>query len=124
MIPAVPELSASIRFPNTASLWEGTDNWSVDAGVLDDWIATAAAGLAYATASACSVIDFSAVVVDGWLPVDIRRRLVDAVGEELDKLNMTGLEKPEIRSGTVGADARALGAASLPLFARFLLNQK
>jgi len=108
----------------TGSLWEGTDNWPVDARILDDWIASAAAGLAYATASACSLIDFSAIVVDGWLPADIRNRLVDAVGDELDKLNMTGLEKPEIRGGTVGADARALGAASLPLFARFLLNQK
>lgn len=109
---------------DTGSLWEGTDNWQVDAGILDDWIASAAAGLAHATASACSIIDFSAIVVDGWLPVDIRARLVDAVGEELGKLNMTGLEKPEIRGGTVGADARSLGAASLPLFARFLLNQK
>ena len=108
----------------TASLWEGTDNWQVDAGILDDWIASAAAGLAHATASACSIIDFSAIVVDGWLPADLRRRLVDAVGDELDKLNMTGLEKPQIRGGAVGADARALGAASLPLFARFLLNQK
>lgn len=108
----------------TSSLWEGTENWQVDAGILDDWIASAAAGLAHAIASACSLIDFSAIVVDGWLPVDVRLRLVDAISDELEKLDMTGLEKPEIRSGVVGADARALGAASLPLFARFLLNQK
>jgi len=108
----------------TGSIWESTDSWQVDDHILENWIASAAAGLAHATASACSVIDFSAIVVDGWLPVDIRRRLVDAISDELGKLNMTGLEKPEIRSGTVGADARALGAASLPLFARFLLNHK
>jgi predicted NBD/HSP70 family sugar kinase len=108
----------------TSSLWEGTENWQVNAGILDDWIASAAAGLAHAIASACSLIDFSAIVVDGWLPVDVRLRLVDAISDELEKLDMTGLEKPEIRSGVVGADARALGAASLPLFARFLLNQK
>ena len=36
---------------------------------------------------------------------------------------MTGLEIPEIREGTVGADARALGAASLPLFDRFMVDR-
>lgn len=106
----------------TGSIWENTEHWEADTGILDNWIASAAAGLAHATASACSVIDFSAIVVDGWLPVEIRGRLVEAVRRELEKLNMTGLEKPEIREGAVGADARVLGAASLPLFARFLLN--
>lgn len=106
----------------TGSIWEGTENWEVDAGILDNWISSAAAGLAHAIASACAIIDFSAIVVDGWLPTEVRDRLVDAVRTELDKLNMTGLEKPEIREGVVGADARALGAASLPLFARFLLK--
>lgn len=106
----------------TASLWEDAGHWAVDAGILEHWIAAAASGLAYAIASACSVVDFSAIVVDGWLPVDVRSRLVDIIETELGKLNMTGLEKPEIRQGVVGADARALGAASLPLFSRFLLS--
>ncbi|TCD14873.1 ROK family transcriptional regulator [Oricola cellulosilytica] len=107
----------------TSSLWESSRDWEVDPDILENWIASAAAGLAHAITAACSVINFSAIVVDGWVPVAIRARLVEAVKHELGSLNMTGLETPEIREGSVGADARALGAASLPLFDRFMVDR-
>lgn len=108
----------------TASIWEAAKDWDLDAGILEQWIDSAGEGLASAIVAACSVIDFSAVVVDGWLPVDVRARLVEAVSRHLRGMTMTGLETPDIREGTVGADARALGAASLPLFDRYLLNHR
>jgi hypothetical protein len=35
---------------------------------------------------------------------------------------MTGMAMPRILTGTIGAEARPLGAASLPLTARFLVE--
>jgi predicted NBD/HSP70 family sugar kinase len=106
----------------TGSMWEGAENWYIDDAILERWISAAAAGLAYAIASACSIVDFPAIVVDGWLPIEVRARLVETVRLELEKTNMTGLERPVIHPGDVGADARVLGAASLPISARFLLS--
>ena len=79
-------------------------------------------GLAHTIVSACSIIDFSAVLVDGWLPVTIRDQIVTAIGRQLERQNLTGVSRPDVLPGTVGADARVLGAASLPLSARFLVE--
>lgn len=106
----------------TESIWESTGNWQVDQGILADWIDTAAAGLAHAIVSACSIIDFGAVMIDGWIPETVRADLVAAVDRKLDAQNLIGLDRPEVLAGTVGSDARALGAASLPLSERFLVE--
>ncbi len=107
----------------TSELWSQADAWNVDDAILGDWIDFAAAGLAHAVVAACAIIDFEAVLIDGWIPLDVRSALVAGVDRHLDTHNLTGLRRPEIRSGTVGANARTLGAASLPLSERFLLDQ-
>lgn len=107
---------------DTQSLWMAPDGWNVDPEVLGNWVTEAAGGLAHAIAAACSVVDFEAILIDGWIPASLRRRLVEATREQLDMIDMAGLERPEVREGTIGPDARALGAASLPLSDRFLLD--
>ena len=89
---------------------------------LEDWIERSGAALAYAIVSAAAVIDFQAAVIDGWMPADVRARLVATVAAALRKIDVEGLEIPEVREGTVGIHARALGGASLPLSERFLLG--
>ena len=61
-------------------------------------------------------------MIDGWMPQTVRARLVDAVAAALGKIDVEGLKIPEVREGTVGIHARALGGASLPLSERFLLG--
>ena len=74
-----------------------------------------AQALAYAIVAASSVIDFEAAVIDGWMPARCAPRLVAAIGEALQKIDVEGLTVPPVREGTVGIHARALGGASLPL---------
>lgn len=106
----------------TAAMWESTEGWDFNRKVLEDWVALAAHGLAHAIASACSVIDFGAVRIDGWLPLGLRADLVEAVKEALARVDLSGLTIPDIEPGHIGPDARALGAASLPLSGRFLID--
>jgi len=106
----------------TECIWESAEGWQIDTDILLDWIDTAAAGIAHAIVSACSIIDFRAVMIDGWLPIKIRNKLVVEVERKLDEQNLTGLARPVVWNGSVGADARVLGAASLPLSERFLLE--
>src|SRR5690606_17265426 len=88
------------------------------------WLEKASAALAYAVVASAAVIDFQAAVIDGWLPLEIRRRLVEGVGNAIRHIDAEGLELPAIREGTVGIHARALGAASLPLSERFLVGSR
>ncbi|EAU41582.1 Putative transcriptional regulator, ROK family protein [Fulvimarina pelagi HTCC2506] len=98
--------------------------WDDLGDVLEQWIGEAAYGLAYAILSASAVYDFEQAVIDGAMPRPVLSRLIEATSERFDKLNHKGLSPVDLRPGSVGPSARVLGAASLPLFARFLLDQR
>ncbi|MBP1805579.1 ROK family transcriptional regulator [Rubellimicrobium aerolatum] len=106
----------------TARLWTQPQDWSAFRAPLDAWIAGTARQLARAAVTVCAVIDFEAVLIDGAFPPDVRARLVEAARAELAHLDRRGLSPIRIEEGQVGGNARALGAASAPLFARYLLN--
>jgi len=106
----------------TANRWTELQSWHDAAAVADQWIVDAANALAYAIVSAASVIDFEAAIIEGWMPPEIRTRLTIAVRTALARIDAEGLKVPEIREGTVGCHARAIGAASLPLSERFLVG--
>ena len=105
---------------DTARLWESPEDWGEIGGELGAWIASAADALAYAIVAAAAVIDFEAAVIDGWMPLGVRRQLVEAVDKAIAGIDGEGLDLPAIREGTIGIHARAMGGASLPLSERFL----
>ncbi len=103
-------------------MWETAVNWDFPEELLAEWLQSAAQGLAHAIVSSCSVIDFECVKIDGWMPANVKERLISEVELQLSKLNLTGLERPKITAGSVGPDARSLGAASLPLSEKYLVE--
>lgn len=105
-------------------IWERSDAWELPAAILDDWIEIAASGLAQAIVSSACLIDFEWVVIDGWLPRQVLTELVRRTRAELTKTDVAGVDLPQVREGTIGSDARSLGAASLPLSDRFLVDRK
>ncbi|WP_149777336.1 ROK family transcriptional regulator [Ruegeria intermedia] len=107
---------------DASGLWDSPEHWTIPADLLDRWLNRAAQGLAHAILSSCSLIDFECVKIDGWMPVAVKSRLIALVRHHLSRLNLTGLEAPSISAGSVGPDARALGAASLPLSDRYLVE--
>lgn len=105
-----------------SSLWRQRNGWSAFGQLLDDWIDQAARHLAHAIVASCSVIDFATAIIDGGFPPEVRARLVAATACAMDQLDLQGIHPPAVQEGTVGANARVIGAASLPLFARYLLD--
>ncbi|TFL19688.1 ROK family transcriptional regulator [Jannaschia formosa] len=103
-----------------SQLWTGSRDWSTFEAQLAPWIAGTGEAIARAMVSACAVIDFEAVVVDGAVPPAVRARLVARVREVLPDLDMRGLVVPAVVEGRVGETARAVGAAWAPLAARYL----
>jgi len=104
-------------------IWDNVDDWNVAPEILDPWISEVSAALAFAIAGASSVIDFSVALIDGWLPTDVRKQIVAETEAALAKLDTAGVTVPSVQEGSVGADARSLGAASLPLSERFMVDQ-
>jgi len=119
---AVLERMLAARGLPGESIWAGEGGWQVDADLRDAWIDGAAHGLAHAIVAAASVIDFDAALIDGWMPAALRARIVARTRDCLDRLDTTGIVVPDLRPGTLGPEARTLGAASRPLAERFLVD--
>jgi predicted NBD/HSP70 family sugar kinase len=105
-------------------LWQQPQDWSPFADLVTQWIDDIAPEIAQACQSACAVIDFEAIVVDGAFPGDVRRRLVEKIREALSRADSRGLILPVIEEGTIGGEARAIGAACGPIYEQYFLNPK
>jgi predicted NBD/HSP70 family sugar kinase len=105
-----------------AIIWKTPQDWTEIARYVDPWLGQTAQELAKASLSTCSVIDFEAVLIDGAFPDNIRAELVERVRRYITNQDTRGLIPPQIESGSVGGNARAIGAACGPIFSQFLLN--
>ena len=114
---------AVAAYPGEAEMnWDAIDDWRIPDEVLDPWLDKAANAIAQAALSASSILDFECVVLDGWMPATMRAELARRTAERVAAIEIEGIEKPTIRVGDIGPDARSLGAASLPLSERFLID--
>jgi predicted NBD/HSP70 family sugar kinase len=104
-------------------LWEQPNRWQVSQPVLERWLTEAAEGLASAILSAATLLELEAVLIDGWMPPEIRAEITARTAAALQRLDLSGIAPPVVREGTVGAQARSLGAAAIPLSQRYLLDQ-
>ena len=105
-------------------LWRKDCGWDGLGQLLDDWLSEAAAGIAHAVVSASAVYDFEAAVIEGSFPPFVRERLVTCVAEALAGMDTRGLVPVAVRAGSIGRDAREIGSASLPFFARYLTDRR
>jgi predicted NBD/HSP70 family sugar kinase len=87
--------------------------------VFEAWAARAASALARCVAAAASVIDFETVVIDGGLNRPWLAALTAGAERAMAGFDLAGLSPVAFVEGALGADARVLGAAILPLHARF-----
>ncbi|MBC7736053.1 MAG: ROK family transcriptional regulator [Candidatus Saccharibacteria bacterium] len=104
-------------------IWERPTSWTVSEPVLSAWMDNAAEGLAGAILSAAALLELEAVVIDGWMPASVRAEITLRTVAALTRLDLSGITPPAVREGTVGAQARSLGAAAIPLSQRYLIDQ-
>lgn len=107
---------------DSALLWETPTAWDIPPAVLDPWLDATAEGLAAAVLSAASLLELDAVLIDGWIPADVRAAVVRRTEAALHRLDLAGVTAPAIRAGSIGPEARALGAAAIPLSQRYLVD--
>lgn len=105
-----------------SQLWNDPESWLRLSRYIDPWLGQTAQELAKAALSTCAVIDFEAVLIDGSFPAQIREELVTRVRRYVATQDSRGLLLPRIEAGSIGGNARALGAACGPIRAQFLLN--
>ncbi len=103
-------------------LWSQPLRWGDFSDSVAEWVESTGHYLARAALTACAVVDFEAVLIDGAFPAEVGDRLVERVRAEIGDMDSRGLLVPRIERGRVGPNARAMGASSAPIFAKYLLN--
>lgn len=105
------------------SLWETPSDWQVDAEILGRWIEMTGRAIADAALAAVALVDFDAVIIDGSMPSSVRSRLNEVARESMGSHNLSGVAAPVFGEGSLGPEARTLGAAAIPLSERFLIDR-
>jgi predicted NBD/HSP70 family sugar kinase len=82
--------------------------------LVNEWIEDCADALVNPLLSIASVLDVEAIVVNGDLPPDLIGQLLKLLSDLLAEAAPEARRPPVLRSGTVGRNAAALGAAILP----------
>ncbi|KQB96492.1 ROK family transcriptional regulator [Loktanella sp. 1ANDIMAR09] len=103
-------------------MWVDPENWDFPENIVAEWTAQCAHAIAQAIQSTQAIVDLELVLIDGWMPRALCAELTAQTKAHLATLDMTGMDRPDIATGTRGPDARVLGAASLPLSHRFLVQ--
>jgi predicted NBD/HSP70 family sugar kinase len=83
------------------------------------WLRDAARAIGLAITTTVALLDLDAIVIDGSCDRDLLTQLIAGCGEALESYDWEGLARPQLLPGTHGGDARALGGAWLPIYARF-----
>jgi predicted NBD/HSP70 family sugar kinase len=83
------------------------------------WAEQGGGAIAMALASANCLLDLDGAIVDGSCSRALLELLLEAVTAALRRYNWEGARCPQVLAGTIGADARALGGALLPLYVNF-----
>ncbi|WP_235971767.1 ROK family transcriptional regulator [Azohydromonas caseinilytica] len=83
------------------------------------WLQQAGRAIAMAANAATCLLDLEGVIVDGAFDRELLQALLRAVEQAMALYSWEGVARPQLAAGTIGADARAIGAALLPLYANF-----
>lgn len=120
-IPSLVDLAEALRAAgqDPAAIWALPASWAFDAAVLDKWREEFATRVVASMNVLTQFVDIAMIVVDGRIPADERttlcRRLVAG-------LAAAGLSLA-VEEGHGGQLAKAVGAASLPLHSRFMVDE-
>jgi predicted NBD/HSP70 family sugar kinase len=85
----------------------------------EQWLDEACPAIAAALTTSAALLDLEAVVIDGEVDRQLMREMIRRTERVLDSFEWEGMVRPPLLEGTIGADARAMGGAILPLYAHF-----
>ncbi len=97
------------------------DDWGRYEDHVAPWIKTTSQSLAIAATTIASVVEVEVILVDGAMPAAVCERLTEATQRALAASKLTVVVNPVIEQARVGRRARSLGAALLPIHARYFL---
>ena len=110
-----------IRVGTSAELEEAI---AAQRGLVAEWLEDCAASLVDPLLSIASLLDLQAIIVDGNLPKNLIAELIDRLRVLLKRHVPEARLPPVLEQGTIGRNAAAIGAATLPLHCSYGPDQE
>lgn len=95
------------------------DHASVTHPITQDWLSRAAQALAISTVNAAAIMEIDVAILDTNLPTSLLDALIEQTNSAIALLDTSGVEKPIVARGTIGASAGVWGAGLVPLYETF-----
>lgn len=102
-----------------SDVWNLAGEWTEIYDMVLPWVEQVSSHLAVACISAAAITDVPQIVIDGSMPEHVRDLIVKSTDAHIRRLPTTGLAPFKVLPGTLGYSARVIGAASLPMQARY-----
>ena len=104
---------------DVSAIWNLEDEWAQIYDLVLPWVEQVSSHLAAACISAAAIADVPQIVIDGSMPEHVRDLIVKSTEAHIRRRPTIGLAPFKVLPGTLGYSARVIGAASLPMQARF-----
>lgn len=103
-------------------IWTSAGDWTGLEPHLSRWIDNSADGLVSAILSISAFVSVDRVIIDGRLPDHVRDELLSRIRNSLEQGADDASLLPDIVPGKIGAFAKAVGAACVPIHSRFMVE--
>lgn len=104
-------------------IWRDIEVWPRNDPTIDEWIRSGAEGLVSAIIMMSNFVAVQQVILEGRFPLHVRDDLLRQVRVGLDSLSIASELLPSVQGGDIRTRAKAVGAASIPLYSRFMLDK-
>jgi predicted NBD/HSP70 family sugar kinase len=104
---------------DSGRIWSSPDDWGDLGHALAEWIDEVSEGLAYAARSAVALLDIDNVVIDGAIPIAVRKEIAKATRRKLARILVDRPEPFSVLEGSFGHLGPVIGGASIPLLVKY-----
>jgi predicted NBD/HSP70 family sugar kinase len=100
-------------------VWSSPEDWGALGGKVAAWVEMVAEGLAQLIPAAIAILDVDNAIIDGAVPVAVRRDIAKVTRRKLARSLLGRPETFSVIEGTFGHLGPVMGGASIPLLVRY-----
>ncbi|MEO8757960.1 MAG: ROK family protein [Devosia sp.] len=118
-IASLQALASKLKSKEADRLWSSPNDWGDLGGAVTEWIDNVGEGLAQVTRAAVALLDVDSVVLDGAIPLEVRKEIAKATRRRLARVLGDRPEPFSVLEGKFGHLAPVIGGASIPLLVKY-----
>lgn len=120
-IPSIDDLEKTVAPDGEILplLWQHEANWEIYKEEYQGWLQQCSSDLATTINTMTQFVDIETAIIDGRMPENITKLICETASENLQAAG----NPTHIIAGQIGSLAKAIGAASMPFYAKYMVQE-